>query len=140
MGATDGQTVLVHYTGTLTDGSQFDSSKGRAPLQFTVGSGEVIPGFDAAVRDLEIGQSKTVTIPASEAYGERTDEARQQFPLDAFPEKPEVGWVVELQAPDGQRIPAEIVAVSDEDATLDFNHPLAGQDLTFEIELVSVES
>lgn len=138
MGATDGQTVLVHYTGTLSDGSQFDSSKGRAPLQFTVGAGDVIPGFDAAVRDLEIGQSKTVTIPAGEAYGERSDEARQEFPLDAFPEKPEVGWVVELQAPDGQRIPAEIIDVAEQTATLDFNHPLAGQDLTFEIELVSV--
>lgn len=138
MGAQDGQTVLVHYRGTLADGSEFDSSRGRAPLQFTVGAGEVIPGFDAAVRDLEVGDNKTVTIPAAEAYGEHTDEALQEFPLDSFPEKPEIGWVVELEAPDGQRIPAAIVGIGEQSATLDFNHPLAGQDLTFEIELVSV--
>lgn len=138
MAVKDGQTVHVHYTGTLSDGSQFDSSMGRAPLEFTVGEGSVIKGFDDAVRDLEVGQSKTVTIPAAEAYGERTDEAIQSFPIGAFPETPRVGWVLELQTPEGQRVPATVVAVRENEADLDFNHPLAGQDLTFEIELIEV--
>ncbi len=135
----DGQTVLVHYTGTLSDGSTFDSSRDRAPLQFTLGAGEVIPGFDDAVRPLEVGESVTVTIPSAEAYGDYEDEGVQAFPLDAFPSPPEEGWVVELQGPDGRSIAATVVEVGAEEAKLDFNHPLAGQDLTFDIELVSVE-
>jgi peptidylprolyl isomerase len=138
MAISDGQTVLVHYRGTLSDGSEFDSSRGRAPLQFTVGSGDVIPGFDDAVRGLEVGQSKTVTIPSDQAYGPRADEAVQEFPREAFPQDPEVGWMVELQADDGQRVPATVTEVGDQVVTLDFNHPLAGEDLTFEIELVSL--
>ena len=140
MGQPDGQTVLVHYTGTLPDGSEFDSSRGRAPLQFTVGTGEVIPGFDEAVRGLEIGESVTVTIPAAQAYGERHPEAMHQFPRDAFPPEPEpqVGWMVELENDEGQRMPAAVAEVTDEYILLDMNHPLAGHDLTFEIELVAV--
>lgn len=138
MAPRDGETVLVHYRGTLDDGSEFDSSHERGPMQFTVGAGEVIPGFDEAVRELEPGQTKTVTIPSGQAYGERSQEAMQQFPLEAFPEKPEVGWMVELQADDGQRVPATVSEVGDEMVTLDFNHPLAGENLTFEIQLVSV--
>jgi peptidylprolyl isomerase len=134
----DGQTVRVHYTGTLDDGSEFDSSRDRAPLEFTVGEGNVIAGFDSAVRDLSVGESKTVTIPAVEAYGERSDEAVQSFPMDAFPEPPQAGWVLELQAPDGQRFAATVIKVDEEGAELDFNHPLAGKDLTFDIELVEV--
>ncbi len=136
----DGQTVLVHYRGTLSDGSEFDSSKGRAPLQFTVGAGEVIPGFDVAVRGLEVGDSVTVTIPSTEAYGDRSPEAVHEFPRDAFPPEPdpEVGWIVELESEDGQKMPATIVEVADGHVTLDFSHPLAGEDLTFEIELVSM--
>lgn len=135
-----GDTVRVHYKGTLTDGSCFDSSEGREPLEFVVGEGQVIPGFDAAVTGLEIGESTTVTIPAAEAYGEHSDEGVQTFPRDAFPPDaaPEVGWAVELSAPDGQRVPAIIASVTDEELILDFNHPLAGQDLTFVIELVEI--
>jgi len=94
------------------------------------------------VRDLEPGQSKTVTIPAANAYGERTSEAMQQFPRDAFPPEPEpeLGWMVELQAEDGQRVPASVAEIGDDYIVLDFNHPLAGHDLTFEIELVSIGS
>jgi peptidylprolyl isomerase len=103
-----------------------------------VGSGQVIPGFDNAVVGLEPGGSVTVTIPAAEAYGEHDPEGLQQFPLDQFPSTPEVGWAVELSGPEGQRVPAVIAEISDEFATLDFNHPLAGQDLTFEIELVEI--
>lgn len=139
MAPRDGQTVLVHYTGTLPDGSEFDSSKERGPLEFVIGAGEVIVGFDIAVRDLEPGDSVTVTIPAAEAYGEQSDEARQSFPRDMFPPEPaEIGWMVELQSDDGQKAAATIVEIDDEHVLLDFNHPLAGQDLTFEIELVAV--
>lgn len=134
-----GDTVRVHYRGTLDDGSEFDSSAGREPLEFEVGAGEVIPGFDTAVADLEIGQSATVTIPPCDAYGEHMDEAMQEFPLDAFGgQVPELGWAVELQAPDGQRVAATVVEIGDDIVTLDFNHPLAGQTLTFEIELVEI--
>ena len=133
-----GDTVRVHYRGTLSDGSEFDSSAGREPLEFVTGAGQVIPGFDAAVLDLEPGDEVTVTIPAAEAYGDHNPEGLQSFPLSAFPSTPEVGWAVELGGPNGERIPATIVEVGDEQATLDFNHPLAGQDLTFELQLVEV--
>ena len=140
MSVNDGQTVLVHYRGTLADGSEFDSSMGGDPMSFVVGSGEVIPGFDAAVAQLSEGESVTVTIPAAEAYGEREEAAFQEFPRDAFPPEPdpEIGWMVELQSQDGQRIPATISKINENSLVLDFNHPLAGQDLTFEIELVSI--
>jgi len=140
MSPKDGDTVHVNYRGTLKDGSEFDSSEGREPLEFVVGSGQVIPGFDAAVRPLEPGDKTTVTIPAAEAYGERQDEGLQAFPRDAFPPEPEpqVGWAVELAGPDGERIPAFVTDVTDEAVVLDFNHPLAGEDLTFELELVDV--
>ena len=137
MAPKNGDTVSVHYRGTLADGTEFDSSAGREPLEFVVGSGQVIPGFDTAVIALEPGEKVTVTIPAAEAYGEHAEEGLQNFPLSAFPSPPEAGWAVELSGPDGQRVPATIVEVKDEEVVLDFNHPLAGQDLTFEIELVS---
>lgn len=140
MTPSSGDKVRVHYTGTLADGSVFDSSDGREPLEFVVGSGQVIPGFDTAVGDLEVGQSATVTIPAADAYGERSEEGLQEFPRDFFPPEaePQVGWAVELAAPDGQRVPATVAVVTDETVTLDFNHPLAGEDLTFQITLVEI--
>jgi peptidylprolyl isomerase len=138
MAPKSGDTVRVNYRGTLCDGTEFDSSKGREPLEFVVGSGQVIQGFDAAVGGLEPGDSVTVTIPAADAYGEHDDEGLQQFPLEAFPSAPEVGWAVELSGPEGERVPAVVAEVSQESVTLDFNHPLAGQDLTFEITLVEV--
>ena len=134
----DGQKVRVHYRGTLRDGSEFDSSEGQEPLEFVVGTEQVIPGFDRAVADLEVGGKTTVTIPACEAYGERIEEGRQEVPLDAFPEPPEEGWLVELASQDGQRLAATVVEVGSDTATLDFNHPLAGEDLTFDIELVEI--
>lgn len=134
-----GDTVRVHYTGTLADGTQFDSSEGREPLEFVVGEGQVIPGFDVAVANLEVGEKTTLTIPAAEAYGDHMDEGLQTFPLDFFgDQQPELGWAVELQAPDGSRMPAMVAEINDDNVVLDFNHPLAGQDLTFEIELVEV--
>lgn len=133
-----GQQVRVHYKGTLDDGTEFDSSAGRDPLEFVIGTGQVIPGFDSAVGDLEVGETTTVTILAEEAYGPRYEEAIQQVPLDVFPDAPEVGWAVEMADPQGQRLAAVILGVEDDFAVLDFNHPLAGQDLTFEIELLEV--
>lgn len=136
----NGDTVRVHYTGTLSDGSEFDSSAGRDPIEFTLGEGTVIPGFETAVADLEVGESTKVTIPAAEAYGERNEGALQQVPLDAFGESgaPQPGWIVQLENPTGQRMNAMILDVNEEFATLDFNHPLAGQDLTFELQLEEI--
>ena len=135
-----GDTVRVHYTGTLSDGTQFDSSAGREPLEFTVGSGQVIPGFDQAVTGMSAGESKKVTIPAEEAYGPRQDEAIQSVPRSAIPEEIEVQEGMKLQAstPSGQPLVVTVVSFDDESVTLDGNHPLAGEALNFELELVSI--
>lgn len=134
-----GDTCRVHYRGTLADGSEFDSSADREPLEFTLGAGQVIPGFEAAVADLGVGDKTTVTIPAAEAYGERSEEAVQSVPKEFFGGgEPEVGWAVELAAGDGRKLAATVADVSSETVTLDFNHPLAGEDLTFDIELIEV--
>lgn len=134
----DGQTVRVHYRGTLDDGSVFDSSPDRDPLEFTLGSGTVIPGFEDAVSELAVGGTASVRLLPGEAYGEHLPEAVQVVPLEAFAGDPYVGAVVRLVSEDGQELAATITAVGDEDVTLDFNHPLAGQALTFEIELVEI--
>ncbi|MHB1342541.1 MAG: FKBP-type peptidyl-prolyl cis-trans isomerase [Coriobacteriia bacterium] len=141
MPAVSGDTVLVHYRGTLDDGSEFDSSEGREPLQFTIGEGEVISGFETAVIGIEPGASATVTIAPEEAYGPRYDEAVQEVPLEAFGEAaPPVGAVISVIADDGSEMAATVTAISEDltTATVDFNHPLAGRTLTFEIELVQI--
>jgi len=138
MAPKSGDTVKVHYRGRLDDGTEFDSSEGREPLEFELGSGQVIPGFDAAVIGLEPGGKAKVTIPADEAYGAHDPEGLQPFPVSAFPSQPEVGWAVQLSGPNGEVVPAVVAEVGDETVILDFNHPLAGQDLTFEIELVEI--
>jgi len=138
MAPKSGDTVKVHYRGTLDDGTEFDSSKGRDPLEFEVGSGQVIPGFDAAVIGLEPGEKVTVTIPAAEAYGEHHPDGLQPFPASAFPSPPQVGWAVQLAGPNGEPVPAVVADIQDESVILDFNHPLAGKDLTFELELVEI--
>ncbi|WP_142809149.1 FKBP-type peptidyl-prolyl cis-trans isomerase [Tepidiphilus olei] len=135
-----GDTVQVHYTGKFDDGSVFDSSAGRDPLEFTVGSGQVIPGFEQAVEGMAVGQTKTVTIPAAEAYGDRVAEAVLQVPREQLPPDldPEVGQQLVMQSRDGRQIPIVVVEVTEDSITIDANHPLAGRDLTFEIELVAV--
>lgn len=141
MPAVSGDVVTVHYRGTLADGSQFDSSEGREPLLFTLGAGDVIPGFETAVLGLEPGDKATVVIPPEEAYGPRYDEAVQIVPIDAFGEgAPEVGAVITVIADDDSRMSATVTAISEDmmDVTVDFNHPLAGEELTFEIELVEI--
>ena len=138
--AKTGDTVKIHYTGTLDDGTEFDSSAGRDPLEFAMGSGQVIPGFDTAVAGMAVGESKTVTIPPGEAYGERHDQLVQQVPKSALPEDmtPEVGMQLQSQSPEGQVMNLVVVEVAEESITVDANHPLAGQALTFAIELVEI--
>lgn len=134
-----GKTVKVHYKGTLADGAVFDSSDGRDPIEFEIGSGQVIPGFDAAVAALDVGQTETINIPSAEAYGESRDEMVGQIPRTELPEdlEPEVDMVLSMQSPEGE-MPVRIVEVAEDTVTLDANHPLAGKDLTFELTLVEI--
>lgn len=138
--AKTGDTVHIHYTGRLDDGTVFDSSRDRDPLAFTLGEGQVIPGFEAAVTGMETGESKTAEIPSDEAYGPRRPEMEMSLPRTQLPEgmNPQVGEQLQMQTPDGQAIPVRVTGTSDEAIDLDANHPLAGQDLTFDIELVKV--
>lgn len=136
----DGDTVKVHYTGTLEDGAVFDSSKDREPLEFTLGEGQLIPGFEKAVVGLSVGDSTKVDIPSQEAYGESREDLVINVPKDQLPDdvEPEVGMQLQVNQPDGQPIPVRITEVGDEELTLDANHPLAGENLSFEIKLVEV--
>ncbi len=138
--AKDGDTVRVHYTGRLTDGSQFDSSVGAKPLEFTIGAGMIIPGLEKEIVGMAVGDSSTVTVPADEAYGPHRPEAVQEVPRQNIP--PEIDLAVggQLQATNqsGQMMTVTIVAVDDDNVTLDANHPLAGKDLVFDVELVEI--
>ena len=135
-----GDTVRIHYTGTLLDGSTFDSSEGRDPLEFSVGSGQIIPGLDAALPGMEIGEKKTVEIPATEAYGPIDPASRQDVPRAEIPEDIplEVGTQLQVQTPQGQVLPVTVFQVTEDTVTLDANHALAGKALTFELELVAI--
>jgi peptidylprolyl isomerase len=138
--AKSGDTVKVHYTGKLDDGTVFDSSANREPLEFTVDGGQVIPGFDKAVIGMSPGDSKTEKIPMEQAYGPYQSEmvlqvSKQQMPPDL---QPEVGQQLQIQQANGQVIPVLVTEVTDSDVTLDANHPLAGEDLTFDIQLVEI--
>lgn len=135
-----GDTVRIHYTGTLVDGSQFDSSQGRDPLEFVVGSGQIIPGLDKALPGMSEGDKKTVNVPAEEAYGKVDPNARQAIPRDQIPaDVPlEIGGQLQVQTQDGRTVPVQVADVNDETVVLDANHPLAGQELVFAIELVSI--
>jgi peptidylprolyl isomerase len=138
--AKSGDTVRIHYRGTLGDGTEFDSSAGRDPLEFALGGGQVIPGFDNAVDGMLVGDSKTVTISPEDAYGPRHEQLVQQVPKSTLPDdmEPEVGMHLRSQSPDGQVINLVITEIEDESITLDANHPLSGQALTFAIELVEI--
>ena len=135
-----GDIVKVDYTGTLSDGSQFDSSKGRSPLEFTIGSGQVIKGFDDAVTGLKVGETKKVTIPAAEAYGAYRDDLVLQVEKSKLPATitPVVGMQLQMTQVDGSKVNVTIKAIGDTTVTLDANHELAGKDLTFEITLVEI--
>ncbi len=137
----DGDTVKVHYHGKLTDGTTFDSSEGREPLSFEVGSGQVIPGFNEGVTGMEVGEKKTITIPSDQAYGEKRDDLLMEFPMDKFPPdlKPEVGMALNMSNQEGHQFPVMITEVRDESVILDANHPLAGKDLVFDLEVVGID-
>lgn len=134
-----GTTVRVHYRGTLDSGEEFDNSYQRGePLEFVIGEGRVISGFDQAVSGMAVGDKAKVTIAAEDAYGPRHEEAIQDVPADKLPEGVSEGDMVHGQTAEGHPLAATVVSVEGDMARLDFNHPLAGCDLTFELELVEV--
>ena len=132
-----GKTVKVHYKGTLADGSCFDSSEGREPLEFTVGSGQVIPGFDAAIQQMDVGETRTVSIPCDQAYGERREDLVATIGKENMEDglNPEVGQILQINTPQGP-LPVRVIEVNDQGLVIDGNHPLAGKDLTFELTVV----
>ncbi|MFC2033020.1 peptidylprolyl isomerase [Chloroflexota bacterium] len=138
--ARDGSVVKVHYTGTLEDGTVFDTSVGREPLEFTMGTGAMIPGFENAVRGMKLGQKKTVTIPSDEAYGPHLDDRVLVIERDEMPEglDPEVGQQLQMMNSGGGIVQVIVTEVSETTIKIDANHTLAGKDLTFEIELVGI--
>lgn len=142
MQAKEGDVVRVHYTGRLTDGTQFDSSEGRDPLEFTVGAGQMIKGFDSGVLGMSVGEKKTLQIPPNEAYGERDDEAIIEFPSSNIPEdmKLESGMQLTLRNQFGQPIPVVVLEVKEDVVVMDANHMLAGKELVFDVELVEIVS
>ena len=135
-----GDTVKVHYHGRLTDGTVFDSSEGRDPLEFEVGSGMVIKGFDNGVLGMAVGDKRTIEIPVDDAYGPEDPQMIMDFPVDRFPKdmKPEVGMQLNMSNGSGQNFPVIIREVKDDTVILDANHPLAGEDLIFDLEMVEI--
>jgi FKBP-type peptidyl-prolyl cis-trans isomerase 2 len=138
--AQNGDKVRVNYHGKLRTGETFDSSQGREPLEFTVGSGQVIKGFDEGVRGMSVGDKRTVEIGVQDAYGEKSQDMIIEFPKDQFPPdmNPEIGQQLMMSNGSGQSFPVTIAEVREESVLLDANHPLAGQDLIFDIELVEI--
>jgi len=138
--AKKGDSVKIHYTGTLEDGKVFDSSAGRDPLGFTLGGGQVIVGFEEAVLGMAIGDKKKVTVPSHKAYGEKNEELVIEVPRNQVPPdlNPEVDQKLQMGGPNGELVVVTVVAVTDEAVVLDANPPLAGKDLTFDLELVAI--
>jgi peptidylprolyl isomerase len=138
--AASGDRVKIHYTGKLQDGTEFDSSAGRDPLEFELGSGQVIAGFDKAVEGMAVGDSKSVTIPPEDAYGPREDRMVQDVPKSALPEDltPTEGMALQTRDQNGNAMRLTVTAVKEDSITVDANHPLAGKVLNFDIELVAI--
>jgi peptidylprolyl isomerase len=138
--AVSGDTVRVHYKGRVEDGDEFDSSEGGEPLEFKLGGGDVIAGFDSGIVGMDVGEKKTIEIEAVDAYGERNESMIQTVPRKGLKldTEPAVGAQIHLQLPDGNQIPVAITQVTDESVTLDANHPLAGFKLIFDVELLTI--
>jgi len=138
--AKNGDTVTVHYTGRLEDGTVFDSSANRDPLEFTLGEGLLIPGFEQAVLGMSPGESKTAEVSADQAYGPHREEMVVEIDRQEFPPhfQPEVGQQLQMPQSEGRTIRLIVAAVSEQKVTLDANHPLAGRDLTFDIQLLEI--
>ena len=136
MPVNSGDTVRVHYKGTLDDGTVFDTNEDSEPLEFVVGNGELIPGFERAVIGHEKGDKVTVAVEPEDAYGARQEGLSHAYERDDFGEEPVLGGLVPLETPDGEQLIAKIVSIEGKDVTLDFNHPLAGERLNFEIDIV----
>lgn len=136
----DGDIVKVHYTGKLTNGEQFDSSKDREPLEFTVGAGQMIKGFDAAMPGMSVGEKKTINILPADAYGEKDERAIIEFPKQNIPPdmKMEPGMQLQLRNENGQPFPVTVAEIKDDVVILDANHMLAGKELVFDIELMEI--
>jgi peptidylprolyl isomerase len=136
----NGLFVSVNYTGTLDNGDVFDSSEGRQPMEVQMGSGKVIPGFESAIMGMSLNETKTFTLSPEEAYGHRDSSRMHDFPKSDIPAgvKPEVGQTLMLSTPQGQQLPARVDNIDEEKVTFDLNHPLAGQSLTFKIEVVGI--
>lgn len=136
----NGKFVLVDYTGTLNDGQIFDSSEGREPLEFEIGTGAVIPAFEEAVKAMQIDEEKEIDIEAKNAYGEYNNELLQDVPLDEIKKfmEPKEGLTIQVQLANGQQAPALIKTVGESNVQIDFNHPLAGKDLKFKLKLAAI--
>ena len=136
----NGAYVSVAYTGTLQNGEVFDTSRDRKPLEVHMGAGSMIPGFEAALLGMALNEKKTFTLEAEKAYGLRDEKLMREVPRNAVPDElvPEVGRLVALQTPQGQQIPAKITKIDEQNIMLDLNHPLAGEALTFEVEVVGI--
>ncbi|NOY05243.1 MAG: peptidylprolyl isomerase [Chlorobi bacterium] len=135
-----GDTVRIHYTGRTDDGVEFDSSAGKEPLEFTVGEGEIIPGLEKGVLDMELGEKKTITVPADDAYGMYNEELRIPVARELLPPDldPFIGLELVMNMQDGSTFPVRVVEVKDASITVDANHPLAGENLTFDLEVVDI--
>lgn len=139
--AKSGDTVEVHYTGKLDDGTVFDSSEGKEPIVFKIGESRIIPGFENGVVGMEEGESKSVSLPPDQAYGERVEELQQKFPREQVPPSitPEVGQHLQMKRSDGQTVDVVVSDLDEETITLDANHPLAGHTLHFDIKLEKIQ-
>jgi peptidylprolyl isomerase len=138
--AAKGDTIKANYTGRLTDGTVFDSSEGKAPLEFEIGTGKLIAGFENGVIGMQTGNTKEITIDPEDGYGKKIQELIAEVPRDRLPDdlSPEVGQKLQVNNPNGQSFPATVTQVNDDSITLDANHPLAGKTLVFEVEVVDI--
>ena len=133
-----GDKVKLHYTGTLNNGEVFDSSEGREPLEFTIGSNQVIPGFENQIKEMKLNEEKTFKIKPGDAYGEKNEQLIREIPRDKFPPEVQAGGNLILKSPDGHQIPAVVKEVKDDSVTIDLNHPLVGKELTFKVKVVGI--